>query len=858
MPSPLKLPLSLAGLAGTLLAIAIWTLLVLASLLAQREQLNRNASALARIDAVANLKKDMAIRKWASGVGGVFIREEHVPSQNSLEEEERFTVKPGTDEQFRIVSVTPIHLLLAIQETSNRGFGHKERLTSNQLRNIGNRPDEWESQALAALSQGAEMVTETQPKKGSHGLMRAMLPMKMEEECLECHRDTLVPVGGLRGGASVSIDLNTYRTAQEPTWRALQYWHGGIWTFGAATILLLHFFSRRRALERLYQDEMRRENEMAFGAMAEGAVITDAEGTILWVNDAFCTIFGFRRDEVIGQNPRILKSGLHDQDFYRQLWHNLTQNGHWRGEIWNRRKNGEIFPEEISMQALRGPDGRIRRYISIFSDITQRKKAEQELADYREHLEELVRQRTEELTVARDQAEAANRSKSTFLANMSHELRTPLNAVIGFSRLMEKDSSLSSRQQGNLEIINHSGHHLLTLINDILELSKIESGKMEIAIEEVALAELLTQVVDMMGLRAEQAGLTLRLEMENLPAVVMLDPVIIRQILLNLLSNAVKFTPQGEIVVRAEAVATGDNRVDLSIAVRDSGIGIAPADCERIFSSFEQVGSNQHGGTGLGLTISRNYVHMLGGELAVESAPGHGSTFHFTIPAQRVDTPQLPARPPEIARKLPVDRRCRVLIVDDGQAARLLVRSLLEPLGFTIDEAANLAEAATALSKTPADLVFLDWYLPDGQGIDFITRLRRDSIDQPRIVMLTANALLEAREAALAAGADDFVSKPFEEGDIFRAIEQQLGICLSSPGNENPPPSDIQEFSRLSPETRKRLTEAAISLSATEIEAALSQVASENPRFAEHLSALCRDRHYQTLWKTLGILDNEQ
>ena len=167
-----------------LLLVVVWTSLVFFSLISQREQLDRTASTLARIDAVANLKKDMSIRKWASSVGGVYIREEHVPPFNSLEEAERITVREATDETFRLVSVTPIHLLLAIQETSNQEFGGRERLTSKQLRNVENAPDAWEAKALETLSGGSEMVTESLPAKGSHGLMRAMIPMRMEKECL--------------------------------------------------------------------------------------------------------------------------------------------------------------------------------------------------------------------------------------------------------------------------------------------------------------------------------------------------------------------------------------------------------------------------------------------------------------------------------------------------------------------------------------------------------------------------------------------------------------------------------------------------------------------------------------------------
>ncbi len=847
--------------------VVIWTALVLSSLLAQREQLNRTASALARIDAIANLKKDMSIRKWASSVGGVFIREEKIPPFNSLEEAERFTVDRANGEVLHLVSVTPIHLLLAIQETSNNAFGKggRERLTSKQLRNIENAPDDWEASALDALSKGSEMITESVPKKGSHGLMRAMIPMRMEKECLECHRDTLVPVGGLRGGATISINLNAYRTAQEPTWRAIQLWHLGIWIIGLLGFLSFSYFARRRDIEKSRLDEERHENEMAFGAMAEGAVITDAGGTILWVNDAFCRISGYSREEVIRQNPRLLKSGRHDAEFYRRLWVQLTESGHWRGELWNRRKSGEVFPEEISIQALKGADGRIRRFISIFSDITERKRIEKELQDYREDLEKLVRQRTEELTEARDAAEAANRSKSTFLANMSHELRTPLNAVIGFSQLMEKDPALADTQRRHIEIINHSGNHLLTLINDVLELSKIESGKQEMYQEDVNLACLLEQVLGMVRLRAEQAGLTLNLESDNLPTTVVLDPLMLRQILLNLLSNAIKFTTEGKVSLRVLAEERDDDLVRLSFSVTDTGIGIRPEDQLRVFRPFEQAGTPQQGGTGLGLSICEQYASMMGGRLTLESTPGIGSSFSFTIDVPAGNDKSTIAAPGRVVALEAKQQGRSVLVVDDMPEARLLVRSLLEPLGFRISEAACVAEAELACGSGLPDLVFLDWFLPDGSGLSLIRQIRsRGEIRQPRIVMLTANALEESRQEALAAGADDFLSKPYEEDEFYAIVERQLAIRFTRQPIRNVLTAtavangiSAADLLGLPPETRAQLAQAALSLNPEQIADALHQLAEAYPELAQGLAEFSDPRRYQRLWQVLGILDSE-
>ncbi len=846
------------------LAITIWTVLVLASLLTQRDRIEQTAYSLAKTDAVANLTKDMAIRKWASNVGGVYIREEFVPPFNSLEEEQRLTVVPPFgSEPFKLVRVTPIHLLLAIQQTSNEEFGIQERLTSQQLRNIDNMPDAWEVEALDILkNDNKELVAEALPSGRGHGLMRVMIPMRMEEECLECHRDTLVPVGGLRGGAVIAVDLNAYRTAQEPIWRATQYWHFGIWVLGMIGIFTFQYFAKRRAMELLREEEMQRENEAAFSAMAEGAVIAGADGSILWANDAFSRISGFDPFEVIGKHLSTFVSGLNGEAFYQQIKQQIMEKGYWRGEIWNRKKNGDLFPEEMSIQALLDPQGKVRRFISVFSDITERKKTEKELGEYREHLEDLVKQRTEELTIARNQAETANRSKSVFLANMNHELRTPLNAVIGFSQLLEKDDSLSPRLQSNAKIISASGRHLLTLINDILELSKIESGKTQVVADDIVPAELLEEIVAMMRLRAEQAGIGLSLELVNVPPIVSLDAVMVRQVLLNLISNAIKFTPEGGVSVKVKGMAdAGEGRVRLMFSVRDTGIGITAEDQERIFSPFEQAGPpNSQEGTGLGLSISREYVQMMGGTLLLDSKPGEGSRFYFDI-----IVPVRQSRPEkqlelEVTGLEPEERNRRILVIDDVAEARLLIRSLLEPMGFLVEEAGSISQAETIIATSRPDLLLLDWLLPDGRGIAFLQHLRQRDGAQPRVVVLTANALEENRREALEAGADDFLSKPFQKNELYRILEAQLDIHFireSATQAFVPPPAHDNDLSAalaaLPPQVREHIVQAAISLSPVQISTALQEIAAVDELLAQRLDQICSSRQFRALWQLLGI-----
>jgi len=265
-----------------ILFAVLWTVGILVSLWTQRTLLDRTVESLARNDAVANLRKDMAIRKWAASVGGVYIDETKARANPKLGDLARLDVishQPG--EPSKLVALTPIHILMGIQATHEKEYGVKERLTSQQLHDHENAPDHWESEALKTLQGGAESVSSVDRSQGGHGIMRLMIPMRMDEECLECHRDTLVPLGGLRGGAAISIDLNTFRNAQEPTWRAIRTGHGVLWLLGLGAIAGLLRFMRRRDVERADREEERQETTLAFGAMAEGAILTDAGGKII-------------------------------------------------------------------------------------------------------------------------------------------------------------------------------------------------------------------------------------------------------------------------------------------------------------------------------------------------------------------------------------------------------------------------------------------------------------------------------------------------------------------------------------------------------------------------------------------------
>jgi signal transduction histidine kinase/CheY-like chemotaxis protein/HAMP domain-containing protein len=440
--------------------------------------------------------------------------------------------------------------------------------------------------------------------------------------------------------------------------------------------------------------------------------------------------------------------------------------------IW---ADGTVHYIKADAMTFRDTDGHAMRMVGVNYDVTDSRTAEQELRRHRIHLEELVAERTNALSVAVRQAQAANRAKSTFLANMSHELRTPLNSVIGFSRLMADSKNMLPEEKRNLAIIHRSGQHLLTLINDILELSKIEAGRAVLQTEVVQLNDMLQEVLDMVSMRAVQTGVELVVDSVGLPASARVDGTKLRQVLLNLMSNAVKFTAQGKVTLKVRG-ASRNGQCELTFAVIDDGPGISAEDQLRIFEPFIQAeGPGAKEGTGLGLTISREFVQLMGGTLAVQSAPGQGATFYFTVGVQVADQAPQPGEE-EVAALEPQQRR-RILVADDNADGCALMESLLKPLGFDVAVVGDGVQALAMVDVWQPDLVFMDWRMPALDGISATRQIRANpEIVQPGIVMLTASAFAEQREEALAAGADEFMRKPVEQAQLYAVLEQQLNL----------------------------------------------------------------------------------
>ncbi|MCX6910479.1 MAG: ATP-binding protein [Verrucomicrobia bacterium] len=425
--------------------------------------------------------------------------------------------------------------------------------------------------------------------------------------------------------------------------------------------------------------------------------------------------------------------------------------------------------------------------LSMMQDAdTQRKRAEGAL----KKLEESIQQ----LEDAKRSAEAANRAKSVFLANMSHEIRTPMNAILGFSQLMQRDPVLTAQQRQHLDTINRSGEHLLALINDILEVSRIEAGRTTLNTTAFDLHALLHDVEMMFRLRTDDKQLHFAIErVGEVSRYVITDESKLRQVLINLLGNAVKFTDKGGVTLRVQTQPAEGAVLRLQVEVEDSGPGIAPDEMNRLFDPFEQTraGRRAGSGTGLGLAISREFVRLMGGDITVTSQIGRGCVFRFDIAVAKGDSSAVARRTAlrHVLRLEPGQRKYRVLIADDVEDNRVLLRNLLETVGFETTQAADGEETLRQYEQWRPDLILLDLRMPVVDGYEVIRRIRaRHDAPPVRLIVVTASAFQESRNAILAAGADDFIIKPYREAMLLEAIREFLGVKYVYAGEIAAPP----------------------------------------------------------------------
>ena len=605
-------------------------------------------------------------------------------------------------------------------------------------------------------------------------------------------------------------------------------------------------------------------------------VLTDPMGRILYVNPWFCRSSGYSQEEVIGQTPSLLKSGVHPPEFYEEMWRTILSGKVWKGEICNRRKDGSLFWEVATIAPVLDEDGEIVFFVAGKFDITEKKRAEEALEhrertlralvetmmdglliidhegtvsfanpavatitglpleevvgrnafqfilpEYRPVIEDQVRRRQaglsstyeigirtargeartllvsaaplpdregligqsvlvvrdvtdqkrqeEELRAARDGALAAAQLRTEFLANVSHELRTPMNAIVGLAEVL-RDEALPARAQSVVEDIRRASHDLLALIDDLLDFSRIESGKMELEEKPFCPQEILVDVVQFFRPMAERKGLRLESRLEGeVQGSFLGDPRRFRQVLVNLVGNAIKFTESGYVDVRQVVRRREDGEGwILHLEVVDTGPGIPPEVGERIFEPFRQADGSLtrgHGGTGLGLAITRKLVEMQGGTISFESTPGRGTVFRVEIPFRAVVDRSRPGAEGGLV----------VLVVEDNPVNRKVAGRLLERRGHVVRYAENGAEALERLREEPVDLVLMDIQMPEMDGLEATRRIRAGEVGEELahvpIVALTAHVSEDDRRRCQEAGMDAFLTKPVDPDILHETIE---------------------------------------------------------------------------------------
>lgn len=545
---------------------------------------------------------------------------------------------------------------------------------------------------------------------------------------------------------------------------------GGVVVSLISLLVFMVFLSRRfDLLNKLKVSEGRMR--AILDNVGEGIITIDPVGTVHSFNLAAENMFGYKAAEVIGQNIKLLMSeptrSKHDDYLSAYKKTKIKHIINTTRTVEAQHKQGQLLTIELSITELNISAQLM--FTGLLRDVTEKVKAEQELKQYREHLEVLVGDRTRELQEARDEALEATRTKSEFLANMSHELRTPLNSIIGFSGIVKDGIAgpVNEEQTKQLTMVYNSARHLLDLINDILDLSKVEAGKMEVYKEEINLHNMVNEVCDLMTPQIEEKNLKLSVELNDAPELYLTDGKMLRQVLLNLLSNAIKFTNEGSVSLNCKIF----NSL-LQIEIVDTGIGISESNIDHVFDSFKQLdaGDNRlNEGTGLGLAICREFIELLGGYLLAKSEVGNGSVFTMQLPIEKsaalygsplaIDTSGVENY--EVGEKL-------VLIVDDEGSARELLNTYLTNDGYRTIMCSNGEDAVEFAREYKPYAITLDLLMPGTDGWSVLAELKKDSEVSHIPVIIVST--LDEQHLGVSLGAVDYIQKPVSSEELMNSL----------------------------------------------------------------------------------------
>jgi PAS domain S-box-containing protein len=578
-----------------------------------------------------------------------------------------------------------------------------------------------------------------------------------------------------------------------------KYWEARLSPMGVNRVVAIS----RDISQRVIKDSEFKRLSIAIENSPAAVVITDLNANAVYVNPAFTDMTGYTWYEIQGKNMRIVQSGKTDSSTYKALWSTIRAGREWRGEWQNRKKDGDLFWEDIAISPIFDEKGKLSNYLAIKQDITERKKNEEKIKELNTSLEKRIHERTRELAElnndllreieerkkienelisSRGEAEQANRAKSVFLANMSHEIRTPMNAILGYSELL--GSLVKDKTQADyLNSIKSSGRTLLTLINDILDLSKIEAGKLDLDYDYVHCGTFFLEFEKIFAFKVAEKGLKYTTLLDgSIPPFIFIDGVRLRQILLNLIGNSVKFTDRGDIVlsVHAEKSISGNGSsrkprqsVDLTIEVSDTGIGMSEESQASLFGSFFQVrGKKSHGGTGLGLAISKRLAEMMNGDITCSSELNKGTIFIVRIPDvqyhehhQEIVT-NVTIRPEEIEFE-----EATLLVVDDVEENRKFIADVLRQTKLKILEASDGEVALNILGTQIPDLVITDLSMPGMDGFELLDKIKADSrLKDIPVVAYSASVMSEQKTRIQKSSFAGLLIKPLQISDLYLSL----------------------------------------------------------------------------------------
>ena len=540
--------------------------------------------------------------------------------------------------------------------------------------------------------------------------------------------------------------------------------------------------------EKKIAEEQVRKLSRAVEQIPLTVVITNLEGNIEYANPYTFHTTGYTQEELLGKNPKVLKSGETSLEEYQHLWGNITHGKEWKGIFHNRKKDGTYYWEQATIGPIMNDDGEITHYIAIKEDITERKRIQDELKDLNLHLEEKIKERTIDLENANlslmnanKEAKKANQAKIDFLSKMSHELRTPMNSILGFGQLLQM-GELTPVQDKGVQHILDSGKHLLNLINEVLDISRIESGRISISVEPIEVYEVINEIKDSLLFSANQKNISLTSQLNNtVPTYIRADRQRLKQVLINLTNNAIKYNNEGgEVTISVDIKPVSeDGYTPVRISITDTGWGIDEKDIERIFIPFERIGAEKSNveGTGLGLAVVKQLVYLMGGKVGVKSEPGKGSTFWIELQQSQSQLDLIQKEATLSQHTASNDQQGLILYIEDNMPNIELVQEIIETkrkgIKLVIHMRGNGA-LEKAIEVKPS-LILLDLNLPDKHGKDILLELKSNEVTkQIPVIVISADAMSNQISMLKESGATNYLTKPIEIKSFLSAVDEIL------------------------------------------------------------------------------------